>query len=345
MPLDNEKPDVALVAYDTLGDGLIYLMMAENLSLNGFEVTYYGKQTADLREWLPQFRVERYSTEQDLDSELGRHDLVLYSPPTSVRQSRSPDEMRRLAERYVLICNSPHIPDYWSYDHTERIKRDLPPEKARKLLGLAGCGARIRHRQFGRETVVEITLAFMKEKMQLESATKEVRLTVPDGLEHRRYRRRIVISPDSASPGRKDWDPGRFLALADRLAARGYDPRIVVAPANHQTWKTMPGNIYETPKFLSISELAAFLYESGAVVANDSGNGHLASFLRVPTITIHRGLKPNYAWRPGWGPGTIVCPTIAVSLFKRRLWRPFVPTAKILRAIDDYCLEQPGVVA
>ena len=118
------------MAYDTLGDGLIYLMVAENLCLNGFEVTFYGKQIADLREWLPQFRVERYSTEQDLESELGRHDLVLYSPPSFVRQTRSPDDMQRLAERYVLICNSPHIPDYWRYDHTKRIKNELPPEKA-----------------------------------------------------------------------------------------------------------------------------------------------------------------------------------------------------------------------
>ena len=342
MSLDNEKPDVALVAYDTLGDGLIYLMVAENLCLNGFEVPFYGKQIADLREWLPQFRVERYSTEQDLESELGRHDLVLYSPPSFVRQTRSPDDMQRLAERYVLICNSPHIPDYWRYDHTKRIKNELPPEKARKLLGLADCGGCMRHRKFGRENVVEIALAYMKERMQLENVTKDVRLKVPDGLKHRRYRRRIVISPDSASPGRKDWDPARFLALADRIAARGYDPRFLDATDNHQEWKTMPGNTYETPKFLSIAELAAFLYESGAVVANDSGNGHLASFLRVPTITIHRGLKPRYPWRPGWGPGTIVCPTIALSLFRRRLWRPFVPVAKILREIDRYCSDQPA---
>ena len=140
----------------------------------------------------------------------------------------------------------------------------------------------MRHRKFGRENVVEITLAFMKERMQLENVTKDVRLKVPDGLKHRRYRRRIVISPDSASPGRKDWDPARFLALADRIAARGYDPRIVVAPANHQEWKTMPGNTYETPKFLSIAELAAFLYAGVRSSPRTRGNGHLASILRGP---------------------------------------------------------------
>jgi len=38
---ENTKLNVALVAYNSLGDGLIHAMIAENLSKQGFNVTYF----------------------------------------------------------------------------------------------------------------------------------------------------------------------------------------------------------------------------------------------------------------------------------------------------------------
>jgi ADP-heptose:LPS heptosyltransferase len=36
---------------------------------------------------------------------------------------------------------------------------------------------------------------------------------------------------------------------------------------------------FELPLFNNIGDLASFIFESALMVANDSGNGHLASFL------------------------------------------------------------------
>jgi hypothetical protein len=36
------EPRIALVSFDSLGDALIYPMMADNLQRNGFKVTHYG---------------------------------------------------------------------------------------------------------------------------------------------------------------------------------------------------------------------------------------------------------------------------------------------------------------
>ncbi|MDQ5942536.1 MAG: hypothetical protein QG572_1352 [Pseudomonadota bacterium] len=55
MSAPTPKARIALVAFSSLGDGLIYLMMAENLRLNGFSVTYFGNIGHQLRAWLPQF--------------------------------------------------------------------------------------------------------------------------------------------------------------------------------------------------------------------------------------------------------------------------------------------------
>lgn len=329
---NGDEPRIALVSYDSLGDGLIYLMMAENLRRNGFRVTYYGNRTSDLVGWLPQLSIRPYP--EDLESELREFDLVLYCPPSFVRHRLTEVEMRRLAERYVIICLSRNFPESWRVDHTERIEKELPPEKSRRLRRLASCSGCIRHRKFATESVVQIALSFMKEKMGLENVTPDVHLRVPAGLRHRRYRDRIVLCPDSATPGRKDWTPARILDLAARLKSRGLDPKIVAAPGNVAKWQSMAADICESPALLSVKELAAYFYESGVVVASDSGSGHLASFLRVPTVTIHRRLNRKFAWRPDWGPGDVVCPTITLSVLKMHIWRPFVSTAKILRAVD-----------
>lgn len=334
---DDEAPRVALVSYDSLGDGLIYLMMAENLRLNGFDVTYFGNCISPLAGWFPQLPIRPYPETGRMESELEEFDLVLCSPPSFVRHRSTEAEMRRLAERYVIICVSRNFSGSWRVDHTQRIETELPPQKSRRLRQLASCSGSIRHRKSSGQTVVQATLSFMQKDMGLERVTPDVQLDAPAGLVHRRYRDRVVLCPDSATPERKDWTPSRILHLAARLKARGLDPKIVAAPANIAQWQALSANVCESPALPGIDALAAYLYESGAVVASDSGSGHLASFLRVPTVTIHRRMNRRFAWRPGWGPGVVVSPIITLTVPRAHIWRPFVPTAKIVEAVEAFC--------
>ena len=68
------QPRIALVAFSSLGDGLIYLMMAENLRRNGFAVTYFGNIGYQLRAWLPQFAICPYPALDELDA--ARRDFI-----------------------------------------------------------------------------------------------------------------------------------------------------------------------------------------------------------------------------------------------------------------------------
>jgi len=172
----------------------------------------------------------------------------------------------------------------------------------------------------------------MQKRMGLAQLTRTVTLTPPAGLQFRRHPRRIIVSPDSAWPQKKDWPPRAFLKLCRTLQTQGDEPKIVVAPANHERWRKMPGNSFETPVFHDIGELAAYLYESGAVIANDSGNGHLASFLGVPVVTIYRKKNPKFHWRPDWAPARVVCPRLTLPGFRGEIWKPFVGVGDVLAA-------------
>jgi ADP-heptose:LPS heptosyltransferase len=241
----------------------------------------------------------------------------------------------RLRSKWLLICQ--RAPANWRADHTERIRQTRDARVFATLEGLLDCAGSIRFKKFGDESVVEMTLQYLREKMHLREVAKTPPLTPPAGLTHRRFRQRVVVCPDSAGPEQKNWTPKSFIRLCEALAARGYTPEIVVAPKNHARWANMRGNRYATPCFPDIGKLCAYLYESGVVVANDSGNGHLASFLDVPVVTIYRKKNPNFHWRPDWGRGIVVCPTLTLPWISGPLWKPFVSMAKILSAVGELC--------
>lgn len=324
---------IALVAFSSLGDGLLYLMMAENLRLNGYQLTYYGDIGHQLRHWLPQLDIRPYPPRDGFDAALADYDLAIVSPPQFLRDRMDDRLLDALRRKWLLVCQ--RAPASWRHDLTATLAASRPPEIVAELAGLLDGGGPIRFRKFADESVVDITLAYLRERMHLARLTRQVALTPPAGLAHRRHRRRIVVSPDSAWPRRKDWPPQAFLRLCRALRARGDEPAIVVAPANHARWAHMPGNDFPTPVFPGIDALAAFVYESGALIANDSGNGHLASFLGVPVVTIYRKRNPKFHWRPDWGPGRVVCPSLTLPWFGERVWKPFVGVSAVLAALDE----------
>ena len=327
---DNAK--LALVSFDSLGDGLIYLMIANNLQRNGFDVTCYGNVAHQMRHWLPSLKIRPYPHPEQMETELSTYDLALVSPPSFVRDQMDEATTARLREKWLLICQK--TPQSWVFDHTERI-RTTHPGKFGQLQKLLNCSGSIRFKNFAQESVVEMTLQYMQEKMHLDALTKEPSITPPAGLQLRRHRQRIIVSPDSAGPEKKNWRPSSFLKLCHRLRQKDYSPEIVVAPKNHALWEKMSGNEFHTPRFDDIGELCAYFYESGALVANDSGNGHLASFLGIPVVTLYRKRNPLFHWRPDWKSGIVICPKLPIPLFSNSLWKYFISVPQIIAAVDQ----------
>ena len=326
------QPAVALVAFDSLGDGLIYLMMADNLRRNGFDVTCYGNIAYQMRRWLADLKIKPYPERDGFEGAFDGYDLVIASPPQFLRDAMDEPKTDALRKKWLLICQK--TPGNWRFDHTARLKGTLSAGAFEQLQGLMDCGGSIRFKRFADESAVEMTLQYMRERMHLKAVSKEVRLTPPDGLQFRRHPKRIVVSPDSAGPEKKNWTPSSFIALCHRLRTRGYDPEIVVAPKNHSRWANMASNVFATPCFADIDQLCSYLYESGAVIANDSGNGHLASFLGIPVVTIYRKKNPLFHWRPDWGPRIVVCPTLIIPWPGGALWKPFVRPAAVIAALE-----------
>jgi len=133
-------------------------------------------------------------------------------------------------------------------------------------------------------------------------------MRAPAGLTFRKYASRVALHPE-ASTADKRWLPERFVALSRRLQARGLTAEFILAARERGRWEGLGSALPPLQSFASSALLAAWIYESGWFIGNDSGVGHLASALGIPTLTIFRRRGVAERWRPGFTAGDIVLPS------------------------------------
>jgi heptosyltransferase-2 len=99
----------------------------------------------------------------------------------------------------------------------------------------------------------------------------------------------VLIHSGAAQPTRV-WPLERFQFLAAQLRQNHYSVRIVCDPAQRLWWVSQGENV-DVPA--SLSELMALIDGAGLFVGNDSGPGHLAAIMGVPTFTLFGNGLPS----------------------------------------------------
>jgi heptosyltransferase-3 len=189
---------------------------------------------------------------------------------------------------------------------------------------------------------------FCRDELGLSNVGLYNGMTPPPTLRHRQYIRRIAIHPE-ASTEDKRWLSRRFVKLAHNLRRRGYDVHFVIAPHERERWLELERWGIPAPEFNNPHELACWLYESGWFIGNDSGVGHLASSLSIPTISLFRRRRVSERWRPAWGTVNVVLPWqwVPTARLKEKFWRQTLTCARVLSAFqrmvrDDGNTTEPG---
>ncbi|MDO3381023.1 glycosyltransferase family 9 protein [Gilvimarinus algae] len=136
---------------------------------------------------------------------------------------------------------------------------------------------------------------------------------------------RIVIHPTSVDPF-KVWPQDKFLQLASDLLAEGFEPVFVVAPSEKGAWCSAEAAGYKVMSFDSLSDVAGFLTRANYFIGCDSGLGHLASCLGVPTVSIAIRRGTARLWAPSWhisevvlAPSWLFCRPLKTRYWKRAL--------------------------
>jgi ADP-heptose:LPS heptosyltransferase len=124
---------------------------------------------------------------------------------------------------------------------------------------------------------------------------------------HRPTDTTVVLHPGSGADS-KNWPAGRFLGLASALRAGGHSIRTILGEVELEKWPTdvirkfeSVGPVVRPAKYV---ELYDELTKAALFVGNDSGPGHLAGIIGVPTVSLFGPSDPT-VWRP-LGPRTAV---------------------------------------
>ncbi|WP_144109567.1 glycosyltransferase family 9 protein [Paraburkholderia sp. BCC1886] len=196
------------------------------------------------------------------------------------------------------------------------------------------------HRGRSPESMATRMARFCRDELALSSADKSNGMSAPAGLVHRRHPQRVAIHP-TASTVDKCWLASRYIRLAMKLRERGFDPQFVVAPEERGAWLHVERQGLTLPDLGSLDNVAAWLYESGWFIGNDSGIGHLASSLQIPTLSLfmRRGLA--HTWRPGWGRGQVLIGStyLPTGHLKERYWKYMLSVRKVTHAFEQLCAD------
>ncbi len=182
-------------------------------------------------------------------------------------------------------------------------------------------------------TQVENMVAISRQVFALDTPTAANGMHAPGELVYRRFPERVCIHPTSAELS-KNWLPTRFLHLGHKLTQAGFSVIFVMSAQEIAEWTGILNGAFPLQGFASVADCAGFVYESGFFIGNDSGGGHLASCLGIPTVSIHGRRGKAVRWRPGWGQVEVVTPlfNLVGSLLRQYSWKYLLPVGTVERS-------------
>jgi heptosyltransferase-3 len=281
-----------------LGDGLISLVLSNNLKVNGAAVTTFHPFLSHLQSWFPSLPIHPFPS-LDALSEFDAF-FIIFEQSAHMQMILKHCQTHYPTQTFVLNPIATHNKDYpyWEVGKFE-----------------------------GHRTFVDNLVAFCRDTLNLKLVTKNNGIRVPEGIVPYRHAKRVILHPMSSRPG-KDWPQEKFIALADSLKCHNYEALFILNNQERRGWDLSKIN---APVINNFEELAKWVCESSFMIGNDSGIGHLASCLGIPTVTVCRSYKSAQFWRPAWSRGKVIAPG---------LW---IPNIKGLRLRDKYWKKWIGV--
>lgn len=273
-----------------LGDGLISLVLSQNMAKQGWQVDTFHPSLQSLQSWFPHLPLLRLPPKEELENTLRHYDRFFLFYEKS-------ESMLRILE----LCQNKWPNRLTVLNPIATLRHDYPYWEGGKF---EGC-----------YPFVQNLVNFCRHTLGFASPTFSNGITPPPNTQVQRYPKRIVLHPKS-SRETKNWPWEKFQELATRLEQKGFDPWFILSASEKEEAPAC-----KSPDLSTLSEMAHFVAESGAMIGNDSGIGHLASCFGLPTVTICRHRQASLFWRPGWSPGVVLTPPSLMPNLKGMRWR------------------------
>jgi ADP-heptose:LPS heptosyltransferase len=309
-------PRAGVFCHNGLGDGVNCLVLSNNLHRNGWHVDTYQNTIGSMQSWFPHLPVTPYPALAELSRVLSSYDwyFVVHNDTDEFVKRLIQEGKRRFPDRLKVlylypsknIVNEPYYSDCL-----------VDPEAS----------------------IAENMRLFCERVLHLPKITKSNGFIPPPELVYRKHPKRIAIHPTSARPTR-NWPKEKFVKLALHLKEEGYQLSFIPGGSKEsEEWSDVEKMGLEVARFPSLDALARFLYESGYLIGNDSGLGHLASALGIPTLTFCRRKTWANMWAPSFHRGVVVTPSSLIPnirgfRLRDRHWKKFITVGMARRGFE-----------
>ncbi len=303
----------AVFCHNGLGDGVNCLVLSNILHLNGFQVDTYQNTLGSMQTWFPHLPVQPYPSLDQLPRVLSSYDwyFVVHNDANEFVRQLILEGKRRFPDRIKVIYLYPS-PNIVNEPYYADCLTDPTLSVAENLRRLA---ANVVH---------------------LPKTTESNGFIVPEGLVFRKFPKRIVVHPTSGKVS-KNWPKEKYVKLALHLQRSGFQPIVVPGRADMSEWKNLG---LELADFPTLDALARFIYESGYLVGNDSGLGHMASAMGIRTLIVCRRKAVAKLWAPSFTRGVVLTPSswipnIRGLRLRDKHWHKFISVNQARRAFES----------
>jgi len=300
----------AVFCHNGLGDGVNCLVLSQTLHLNGFQVDTYQNTLGSMQTWFPHLPVQPYPSLDELPRVLNTYDwyFVVHNDANEFVRQLIAEGKRRFPEKIKVIYLYPS-PNIVNEPYYADCLTDPTLSVAENLRNLA------------------------RNVMHLPRTAKGNGFVVPEGLVFRKYPKRIVMHPTSGKVS-KNWPKNKYVKLALHLQHFGYQIVLVPGMAEMGLWQDTGLPLAD---FSNLDALARFIYESGYLVGNDSGLGHMASAMGIRTLIVCRRKAVAKLWAPSFTQGIVLTPSswipnIRGLRLRDKHWDKFISVNKAVKA-------------
>lgn len=305
---------VAILCANGLGDGLLMMIIAKNFSKRGHDITMFHEASHVLSPLFEGVSFKNYPAISSFEKEFSQFDLVLVENDHSEKawtliELRKNNRLSNITFLFPTPCKKAEDKRDFTFDMKKPVATNL--------------------------------LIASKRLLQYEDATKDTGICLPKNLTFRKYKKRVVMHPTSKDP-KRNWTKEKFYRLATLLKSEGFTVTFALTKEEAQLFKEANEYGIEIPQFSNLKELAGYLFESGYLIGNDSGLGHLASSVGIPSLTISGNPKRVRLWRPDFSMNQVA--TLAFELpnfkgigfrFRESYWQNFVGVRRVYKQFNQ----------